>query len=83
MAEEKIEFEKSLKRLEEIVAKVESETLPLEESLTCSTTPPPWKKSPANNTISAATAKSSTSIPSNPWSEGPAPNPPRISSAAS
>ena len=33
MAEEKIEFEKSLKRLEEIVAKVEGETLPLEESL--------------------------------------------------
>ena len=33
MAEEKIEFERSLKRLEEIVAKVEGETLPLEESL--------------------------------------------------
>ena len=33
MAEEKIEFKKSLKRLEEIVAKVEGETLPLEESL--------------------------------------------------
>ena len=33
MGEEKIEFEKSLKRLEEIVAKVEGETLPLEESL--------------------------------------------------
>jgi exodeoxyribonuclease VII small subunit len=33
MAEEKIEFEKSLRRLEEIVAKVEGETLPLEESL--------------------------------------------------
>ena len=33
MAEEKIEFEKSLKRLEEIVAIVEGETLPLEESL--------------------------------------------------
>ena len=33
MAEEKIEFEKSLKRLEEIVSKVEGETLPLEESL--------------------------------------------------
>lgn len=33
MAEEKIDFEKSLKRLEEIVAKVESETLPLDESL--------------------------------------------------
>ena len=33
MAEEKIEFEKSLKRLEEIVEKVEGETLPLEESL--------------------------------------------------
>ena len=33
MAEEKIEFEKSLKTLEEIVAKVEGETLPLEESL--------------------------------------------------
>ena len=33
MAEEKIEFEKSLKRLEEIVGKVEGETLPLEESL--------------------------------------------------
>ena len=33
MAEEKIEFEKSLKRLEEIVTKVEGETLPLEESL--------------------------------------------------
>ena len=33
MADEKIEFEKSLKRLEEIVAKVEGETLPLEESL--------------------------------------------------
>ena len=33
MAEEKIEFENSLKRLEEIVAKVEGETLPLEESL--------------------------------------------------
>ena len=33
MAEEKIEFEKSLKRLEEIVAKVEGETLPLEESI--------------------------------------------------
>ena len=33
MAEEKNEFEKSLKRLEEIVAKVEGETLPLEESL--------------------------------------------------
>ena len=29
MAEEKIEFEKSLKRLEEIVNKVESENLPL------------------------------------------------------
>lgn len=33
MAEEKIEFEKSLQRLEEIVAKVEGETLPLDESL--------------------------------------------------
>lgn len=33
MAEEKIEFEKSLKRLEEIVSKVENETLPLDESL--------------------------------------------------
>ena len=33
MAEEKIEFEKSLERLEEIVTKVEGETLPLEESL--------------------------------------------------
>lgn len=33
MAEEKNEFEKSLKRLEEIVAKVEGETLPLDESL--------------------------------------------------
>ena len=33
MAEEKIDFEKSLKRLEEIVEKVEGETLPLEESL--------------------------------------------------
>lgn len=33
MAEEKIEFEKSLKRLEEIVSKVEGETLPLDESL--------------------------------------------------
>ena len=33
MAEEKIEFEKSLKRLEEIVATVEGATLPLEESL--------------------------------------------------
>lgn len=33
MAEEKIDFEKSLKRLEEIVSKVESETLPLDESL--------------------------------------------------
>lgn len=33
MSEEKIEFEKSLRRLEEIVAKVEGETLPLEESL--------------------------------------------------
>lgn len=33
MAEEKNEFEKSLKRLEEIVSKVEGETLPLDESL--------------------------------------------------
>ena len=33
MAEEKIEFEKSLKRLDEIVSRVENETLPLEESL--------------------------------------------------
>ncbi|MCQ2801115.1 MAG: exodeoxyribonuclease VII small subunit [Bacilli bacterium] len=33
MVEEKIDFEKSLKRLEEIVSKVESETLPLDESL--------------------------------------------------
>ena len=33
MAEEKIDFEKSLKRLEEIIEKVEGETLPLEESL--------------------------------------------------
>ncbi len=33
MAEEKVEFEKSLKRLEEIVSKVEGETLPLDESL--------------------------------------------------
>ena len=33
MADEKIDFEKSLKRLEEIIAKVEGETLPLEESL--------------------------------------------------
>ena len=33
MAEVKNEFEKSLKRLEEIVSKVESETLPLDESL--------------------------------------------------
>lgn len=33
MAEEKFNFEESLKRLDEIVAKVEGETLPLEESL--------------------------------------------------
>lgn len=33
MAEEKFDFEKSLKRLDEIVAKIEGETLPLEESL--------------------------------------------------
>lgn len=31
--ENKIDFEKSLKRLDEIVSKIESETLPLEESL--------------------------------------------------
>ena len=33
MEEKKIDFEKSLKRLDEIVHKIESETLPLEESL--------------------------------------------------
>lgn len=33
MAEERIDFEKSLKRLDEIVSKIENETLPLEESL--------------------------------------------------
>ena len=33
MAEVKNNFEKSLKRLEEIVNKIENETLPLEESL--------------------------------------------------
>lgn len=31
--EEKVNFEKSLSRLDEIVAKIENETLPLEESL--------------------------------------------------
>ena len=33
MEEKKIDFEKSLKRLDEIVNKIEGETLPLEESL--------------------------------------------------
>lgn len=33
MANEKIDFEKSLKRLDEIVEKVENETLPLEECM--------------------------------------------------
>jgi len=33
MANEKIDFEKSLKRLDEIVSKIENETLPLDESL--------------------------------------------------
>lgn len=33
MAEKKIDFEQSLKRLDEIVKKIEGETLPLEESL--------------------------------------------------
>lgn len=33
MAEEKMNFEKSLKRLDEIVSKIENETLELEESL--------------------------------------------------
>lgn len=33
MAEEKLDFEKSLKRLDEIVDKIENETLPLEECL--------------------------------------------------
>lgn len=33
MAETKVDFEKSLKRLNEIVEKVENETLPLEECL--------------------------------------------------
>lgn len=33
MAEKKINFEESLKRLDEIVEKIENETLPLEETL--------------------------------------------------
>jgi len=33
MAEKKINFEESLKRLDEIVNKIENETLPLEETL--------------------------------------------------
>ena len=33
MANEKIDFEKSLARLNEIVSKIEGETLPLEESM--------------------------------------------------
>ena len=33
MEEKKLDFEKSLKRLDEIVYKIETETLPLEESL--------------------------------------------------
>ena len=33
MEEKKLDFEKSLKRLDEIVNKIERETLPLEESL--------------------------------------------------
>ena len=33
MPENKIDFEKSLKRLDEIVGKIENETLPLEECL--------------------------------------------------
>lgn len=33
MPENKIDFEKSLKRLDEIVDKIENETLPLEECL--------------------------------------------------
>ena len=33
MSEERIDFEKSLKRLDEIVSKIENETLPLEECL--------------------------------------------------
>ena len=33
MPENKIDFEKSLKRLDEIVNKIENETLPLEECL--------------------------------------------------
>ena len=33
MSENKIDFEKSLKRLDEIVDKIENETLPLEECL--------------------------------------------------
>ena len=33
MANEKIDFEKSLARLQEIVDKIEKETLPLEESI--------------------------------------------------
>jgi len=33
MPETKIDFEKSLKRLDEIVNKIENETLPLEETL--------------------------------------------------
>lgn len=33
MAEEKLDFEKSLKRLDEIVDKIENETLPLDECL--------------------------------------------------
>lgn len=33
MEEKKIDFEKSLKRLDEIVNKIENETLPLEECL--------------------------------------------------
>lgn len=33
MEEKKLDFEKSLKRLDEIVSKIETETLPLEESL--------------------------------------------------
>lgn len=33
MEEKKLDYEKSLKRLDEIVSKIETETLPLEESL--------------------------------------------------
>lgn len=33
MSEKKIDFEKSLKRLDEIVNKIENETLPLDECL--------------------------------------------------